>query len=153
MPIQYIDNGSTQGYQVRVGPRHACLTKFFAVRKSGGRRKAKARARAAELELQELALPVSRRDGARRVAPANNTSGVVGIRPRQVLFSERPCLYFVASWSIRGKPFSTSFSAQRHGKIGALSMAMARREQATGTTYDLTPRQAFNRMKHLLDSA
>ncbi|MBC8055519.1 MAG: hypothetical protein H7Y61_02945 [Rhizobiales bacterium] len=152
MSIQHISHGSTQGYQVRVGPRHASLTKFFAVRKYGGMRKALARARAAEVELQKLAVPTTPREGARLVAQVNNTSGVVGIRPRYVLFSEHPYLYFVASWSDNGKARSTGYSAERHGKLGALTMAMERREKATGVKYDLTPKQALNRMKSLLSA-
>ena len=92
-------------------------------------------------------------NGARVVAQANNTSGVIGIRPRYVLFSAHPYLYFVASWSVDGKARSTSFSSERHGKMVALKMAMDRREKATGVKYDLTPRQALNRMKHLLSAA
>lgn len=152
MPIQHISHGSTQGYQVRVGPRHASLTKFFAVRKYGGVRKALAKAREAEIELVKLAPPATPRSGARVVAQANNTSGVIGIRPRYVMFSEHPYLYFVASWSVDGKAQTTSFSAERHGKLTALTMAMARREKATGTRYELTPRQALNRMQHLLSA-
>jgi len=152
MSIQHISHGSTQGYQVRVGPRHASLTKFFAVRKYGGVRKALAQARAAEVELQKIAAPTSSRKGARVVTQANNTSGVIGIRPRYVMFSEHPYLYFVASWSVNGKARSTSFSAERHGKIAALKMAMDRREKATGVKYDLTPKQALNKMKHLLSA-
>ena len=152
MSIQPINNGSTQGYQVRVGPRNASLTKFFAVRKYGGARKALAQARAAEIELKKIAPPVTSRSGARVVAQANNTSGVIGIRPRYVLFSEYPYLYFVASWSVNGKARSTSYSAERHGKLAALKMAMERREKATGLKYDLTPKRAFNRMKHLLSA-
>jgi hypothetical protein len=150
MSIQQINHGSTQGYQVRVGPRHASMTKFFAVRKYGGARKALAQARAAEIELRKIAPPTGSRKGARVVAQANNTSGVIGIRPRYVMFSEHPYLYFVASWSVNGKARSTSFSAERHGKLGALKMAMERRAKATGVVYDLTVKQALNRMKHLL---
>lgn len=153
MPIQQINHGSTQGYQVRVGPRHASMTKFFAVRKYGGVRKALAQARLAEAEFRKIALPTVSRKGARVVKQANNTSGVIGIRPRYVLFSEHPYLYFVASWSINGKAQSTSFSAERHGKLAALKMAMDRREKATGVKYDLTPKQALNRMKHLLSAS
>ncbi len=152
MSIQRIDYGSTQGYQVRVGPRHAALTKFFAVRKYGGARKALAQARIAEAELRKLAPPTAPREGPRVVAQANNTSGLVGIRPRYVMFSEHPYLYFVASWSINGKACSTSFSAERHGKLIALKMAMDKREKATGIKYEVTPRQALNRMKHLLSA-
>lgn len=152
MSIQHISHGSTQGYQVRVGPRHASMTKFFAVRKYGGVRKALAQARAAEIELQKLAPAATPREGARIVAQANNTSGVIGVRPRYVLFSEHPYLYFVASWSVNGKACSTSFSAERHGKLAALKMAMDRREKATGIKYDLTPKRALNRMKHLLSA-
>ena len=152
MSIQHISHGSTQGYQVRVGPRHASMTKFFAVRKYGGMRKALAQARAAEAELQKIAEPTTPRKGARVVAQANNTSGLIGIRPRYVLFSEHPYLYFIASWSVNGTARSTGFSAERHGKLGALKMAMDRREKATGIKYDLTPRQALNRMKHLLSA-
>ena len=153
MSIQPINSGSTQGYQVRVGPRHAALTKFFAVRKYGGARKALARARAAEAELLKIALPTTDRHGARNAAQANNTSGLVGIRPRYVQFSEHPYLYFVASWSVNGKACSTSYSAEKHGKIGALQLAMERRAKATGVRYDVTPRQAWNRMKHLVETA
>lgn len=152
MPIQHISHGSTQGYQVRVGPRHAAMTRFFAIRKYGGARKALAQARAAEAELQKIAPPTSPREGPRSVAQANNTSGLIGIRPRYVHFSEHPYLYFVASWSANGRAASTSFSAERHGKLVALKMAMAKREQATGIRYALTPRQALNRMKHLLSA-
>jgi hypothetical protein len=150
MSIQPINSGSTQGFQVRVGPRHAALTKFFAVRKYGGKRKALAQARLAEAELQKIAPQTQPRKGPRVIAQANNTSGVIGIRPRYVLFSEHPYLYFVASWSVNGKAQSTSFSAERHGKMVALKMAMEKREKATGVKYDLSPRQALNRMKHLL---
>jgi hypothetical protein len=152
MPIQHINHGSTHGYQVRVGPRHAALTRFFAVRKYGGARKALAQARAAETELQKSAPSISPREGPRVVAQANNTSGLIGIRPRYVQFSEHPYLYFVASWSLNGKPRSTSFSAERHGMLGALQMAMERREKATGVKYEMTARQALNRMKHLLSA-
>lgn len=152
MSIQQINYGSTQGYQVRVGPRHASMTKFFAVRKYGGARKALAQARAAEVELQKHAAPITPRKGARIVAQANNTSGLIGIRPRYALFSEHPYLYFIASWSVNGKARSTGYSAERHGKLAALKMAMDRREKATGIKYDLTPKQALNRMKHLLSA-
>ena len=152
MSIQRIESGSTNGYQVRVGPRHAALTKFFAVRKYGGVRKALAEARAAEITLQKRAQPTSPREGARSTAQANNTSGLIGIRPRYVQFSEHPYLYFVASWSVNGKPRSTSFSAERHGKLVALQMAMQRREKGTGMKYEMTARQALNRMKHLLSA-
>jgi len=152
MSIQHISHGSTQGYQVRVGPRHASMTKFFAVRKYGGMRKALAQARAAEAELQKIAPPTTSRKGARVVKQANNTSGVIGVRPRYVMFSDHPYLYFVASWSVNGKARSTSFSAERHGKIAALKMAMDKREKATGVKYDLTPKQALNKMKRLLSA-
>jgi hypothetical protein len=92
MPIQLIDHGSTQGYQVRVGPRNAVLTKFFAVRKHGGPRKALAAARAAEARLAELAQTLAPKRGARREVAANNTSGLVGVRPRCQEFSDRPYL-------------------------------------------------------------
>ena len=152
MPIQHINHGSTVGYQVRVGPRHASMTRFFAVRKYGGARKALAQAKLAEGELSKIAGPTSSRKGARVIAASNNTSGLVGIRPRYVMFSEHPYLYIVASWSNNGKACSTSFSAERHGLIGAVKLAMDRRVKATGVAYDLTPRQALNRMKHLLSA-
>ena len=150
MSIQRINHGSTHGFQVRVGPRHASLTKFFAVRKYGGVRKALAHAKAAEIELRKVAEPTTPRKGARLVAQVNNTSGVIGIRPRYVQFSDHPYLYFVASWSVNGKARSTSFSAERHGKMAALTMAMERREKATGVKYAITAKQAMNKMKHLL---
>ena len=150
MSIQHIDHGSTQGYQVRVGPHRALLTKFFAVRKYGGARKALAHAKAAEVAMKKIAEPVSPRHGARVTAQANNTSGLVGVRPRYELYTEHPYLYFVATWCINGKACSTGYSAEKHGKLGALKMAMDRREKATGVKYEVSPRQAWNRMKHLV---
>lgn len=150
MPIQLIDHGSTQGYQVRVGPRHAVLTKFFAMRKHGGRRKALAAAREAEAELARHTAPARARSGARRETNANNTSGLVGVRPRYLVFSDVPYLYFVVSWSEGGRARSTGYSAERHGLLGALALAMKRREQATGVRIQLSPRQAWARMKHLV---
>lgn len=153
MSIQRIVHGSTNGFQVRVGPRRASLTKFFAVRKHGGVRKALAAARAAEAELRKIALPVAKREGARQVAQVNNTSGLVGVRPRYTLFSETPRLSFVVSWSKRGKAYSTSFSTDKHGMLEALTLAMRKREKATGVLYDISPRTALNRMKHLITGA
>ena len=150
MSIQPIHSGSTHGYQVRVGPRHATQTKFFALRKHGGARKALAQARAAEIAMKLTAEPTSLRTGARSAKPANNTSGVVGIRPRYELYSDHLRLSFVASWSENSKACSTSFSTAKHGLIGALKLAMARREEATGQPCELSARQALNRMKHLI---
>jgi hypothetical protein len=150
MSIQRIEYGSTNGYQVRVGPRHAAITKFFAVRKYGGVRKALAEARAAEVSMQQVALPTSPRVGPRTAAQANNTSGLVGVRPRYEMFGDTPYLYFVASWSKNGKAYSTSFSAEKHGLLEALKLAMEKREKATGLRYDMSPRKALNRMKHLI---
>ena len=150
MSIQRIESGSTNGYQVRVGPRHAALTKFFAVRKYGGVRKALAEARAAEAMLQQTAQPTSPRVGPRKTAQSNNTSGLIGVRPRYTVFGETPYLYFVASWSKNGKAYSTSYSAEKHGLLGSLKLAMEKREKATGLRYDMSPRVALNRMKHLI---
>ncbi len=150
MSIQRIESGSTNGYQVRVGPRHAAITKFFAVRKYGGVRKAFAEAQIAETSLQEQVAPKLSRHGARRAANANNSSGVVGVRPRYVIFAEQPYLYFVASWSIDGKAHSTSFSAEKHGTLVALEMALKRRAKATGVRASHTPGEALALMKHLI---
>jgi hypothetical protein len=150
MSIQRIEYGSTNGYQVRVGPRHAALTKFFAVRKYGGVRKALAEARAAETELQQTAPPAASRAGPRKTAQANNTSGLVGVRPRYTMFGDTPYLAFVVSWSKGGKAYCTSYSAEKHGMLGALKLAMERREKATGVGYDMSPRKALNLMKHLI---
>jgi hypothetical protein len=152
MSIQRIEHGSTNGFQVRVGPRHAALTKFFAVRKYGGIRKALAEARAAESVMREQAPPSAPRTGPRKTRQANNTSGVVGVRPRYTMFAETPYLYFVASWSKGGKAFCTSYSAEKHGMLNALKMAMERREKATGMRYEISPRKAFNLMRHLIDA-
>ena len=153
MSIQAINSGSTQGYQVRVGPRLGGLTKFFAVRKYGGAKKALAQAREAERSLQKLVPPSRSRSGARLTVSANNSSGVVGVRPRYSMFSDIPYLYFVSSWSIDGKSHCTGYSAEKHGLIGALTMAMEKRAKATGVPYEITPRQALNRMKHLITGA
>lgn len=153
MAIQHINHGSTLGYQVRVGPRHSAMTRFFAVRKYGGQRNALAQAKLAEAEFQKISGPGAGRTGARVATGSNNTSGMVGVRPRYVMFSEHPYLYIVASWSAGGKACSTSFSAERHGLLGAIQLAMDKRQKATGLKYEITPRQALNRMKHLLTAS
>ena len=150
MPIQTINSGSSQGYQVRVGPRHATLTKFFASRLHGGDVKALAKARKAERAMQKHAVPVESRSGPRSREPSNNTSGLVGIRPSYVVFSDTTYLYFAVSWSEGGRARCTSFSAEKHGLLVALQMAMDRREKGTGVKSGLTARQAWNRMKHLV---
>ena len=150
MSIQPIHSGSTQGFQVRVGPRHATLTKFFASRLHGGEAKALAKARKAEKALQKQFGPKLERSGPRLLAPSNNTSGLVGIRPSYAVFSDEPYLYFAVSWSEGGRQRCTSYSAQKHGLLGALQMAMDRREKGTGVRSGLTARQAWNRMKHLV---
>jgi hypothetical protein len=66
------------------------------------------------------------------------------------MLSDTPYLYFVASWSKNGKAYSTSYSAEKHGMLGALTLAMQKREKATGVRYNLSPRKALNRMKHLI---
>src|ERR1700709_2157175 len=118
MSIQRIEHGSTNGFQVRVGPRHAALTKFFAVRKYGGVRKALAQARAAGTRMRENAAQPSPRTGPRQIRQVNNTSGLVGVRPRYTMFADTPYLYFVASWSKGGKAFCTSYSAEKHRARG-----------------------------------
>jgi len=150
MSIQRIEYGSTNGYQVRVGPRHAALTKFFAVRKYGGVRKALAEARVAEAAMQQTAPPTSSRSGPRKTAQANNTSGLIGVRPRYTMFGDTPYLSFVVSWSKGGKAHCTSYSAEKHGMLGALQLAMEKREKVTGVRYDVSPRKALSRMKHLI---
>lgn len=146
MAIHFIDYKATQGYQFRVGPRHALLTKFFAVRKHGGKYKALVLARAAEVDAE----PTTSKAGPRLRPAINNASGVVGIRPRYMLHLNQLSLCLVASWCAQGKSRSTSYSAERHRKLEALPLAMACRERGTGMKFEITPRQAFSRMKYLL---
>ena len=73
-----------------MGSLRAALTKFFAVRKYGGLRKALAEARLAEAALQRTAQPITSRIGPGLTAQANNTSGLIGVRPRYTMFGDTP---------------------------------------------------------------
>ena len=157
MPFKVrIDHNYTHGWQVRVGPVGPDqVTSFFADRKHGG---VEAAGRAADAAMGAMAqgAPAERpRHGARSKAQSNNTSGIIGIRPvyRRGKYgkakSKSLYLYMQVSWSEHGTPCCSAFSAHKHGVLGAVEMALTRRQEKTGALLNLTPRQAWNRMRHL----
>lgn len=140
MPVQPIkQDGVVVGFQAR----HANASKYFAVAKHG------------HDSAYELASRTERRlrreiPRAPRGLQANNRSGVAGIR---ALYSntEDPVLYIQASWRRRGKPGSTWFSTEKHGRIGAVELAIAARERGSGKPVGLTPRQVWARIQYSLE--
>lgn len=73
---------------------------------------------------------------------SNNTSGVPGLR----LNKRRGHLVVDVSFYIE-KRYSTSFLVETAGPITAVARAMFYREKAVGAIYEITPRQAWNRLK------
>lgn len=73
---------------------------------------------------------------------SNNTSRVPGLRLRR----RKGALYVEASWYIHTPDpvrAGTSFPAER-APLRAVERAMRRREQETGTLYDMSPRKAWS---------
>lgn len=149
MPIQPINSrGHLVGYQVRVPSAPKTLTKYFAVAKFGGADRALAEAERAERQLKRQAVKVQ------RGLQANNRSLISGIRPlyREHAAGGTPVLHIQASWSRKGRPGSTDFSTEKHGRLGACELAIAARERGCGQALGLSPRQVWNTLQRSLEN-
>jgi len=74
----------------------------------------------------------------------SNSSGVPGLR----LNSRRGRRVIDVTWNAEtGVRCSTSYLLTTAGPLHAVAMAMGRREAATGVPYEISPRQAWERLK------
>ena len=151
MAIQRIDHSSssTHGWEVRVGPHVDKLTKFFADGKWGGRDAANVLAKECEATLLSA---LSKRAKPQPTMLSTNRSGIVGIRPMygRPKGDGVPVLRIQASWKVGDRCGSTSFSTDRHGRLGAVALAISAREKGMGQSVGLTPRQAWARMQPMI---
>lgn len=83
------------------------------------------------------------------IVQRNCRSGVPGIRlrTRRNRYG-REVLELDVQWSVRGRKGSTSYSLA-DGPIAAVERAMQRRQLEVGAVYDLTPRQAWLRIRRV----
>lgn len=73
---------------------------------------------------------------------SNSTSRVPGLR----LNRRRGYLVIDVSWHVGGRRYGTSYLAHRK-PLQATERAMERRQVEVGAEYELTPRQAWARLK------
>ncbi|PTQ89516.1 hypothetical protein [Agitococcus lubricus] len=131
MAIQYIHNKITDemGYQVRVKGR----TRYFSIKKYGGKRKTLKLAKIAEKEiLDEMGLKSSS-EKTMVTSMIRNTSGVLGLQVQWRSFrgSENVYPYITGSWRAKdGKAHIFGYSIEKHGLKGAIQLATAKRKAA-----------------------
>lgn len=130
MAIQEIINAKTgeYGYQVRVKGQ----TRYFSVKKHGGKRSTLKLAREAEKEiLKELGIKSSSERLPNDKLGKRNTSGVLGvhIQWRTNRGSSNVYPYLSGSWKdTDGKPRMFGFSIEKHGLKEAVKLAFAKRK-------------------------
>mgnify|MGYP001570318362 CR=1 FL=1 len=78
----------------------------------------------------------------------NNTSGVPALR----LTKRRGHLVVDVTW-YTDKRYSTSFPVKPWGPIEAVTRAMRKRRLCVGAVYDISPRQAWERLKRTMPDA
>lgn len=131
MSIQRTVRRRAGGFQVRVFRNRKVITRFFAFKKYGGEKNAYKLAVETEERLERL-YPVfpSRKKGDYADRPnRNSTTGVVGVRAFIVNTPKRrPTIQFGTRW-VKG---GIQRSSAAYGILGALSMVLEARENATG---------------------
>lgn len=140
MSVFFVKNGSSVGYQARVGSAGVGQSRFFAVRKYG-KRQASALARQAEAAMREAH---TAKTGPRDRPNANNSSGLVGIGVRTS--GTTGVLFVTVAWREAGRACATSFSTAKLGRVRATELAMRAREVGTGVSYSISARQAWRRL-------
>ncbi len=128
--IVRIDHKNTHGYQVRVPTSPKVLTRFFADRLHGGRRRALNAAkewRDKTFKKHRIALDMARRV---RKTNARNRSGVVGVSMQWVTKGNYQYKYYVATWCPRSnEQRHKMFSAYKYGDERARQLAAQFRKQ------------------------
>lgn len=143
MGIRTIRNGGTViAYQAIGGTGKSGASQYYSIARYGSAvALLMAKHRASELE-----------SGApRRVYKPRwrNASGIPGLSFEYQVFSDGgvPIAYAVATWYKAGRNCASRFSTQKHGMLGAVELAMRRREAGTGQPLGITTRQALGQMK------
>lgn len=132
MAIQEIINQKTSehGYQVRVKGR----TRYFSIKKYGGKRATLKEAKLAEQEiLKEMGLKSSSERLPQENIGKRNTSGVLGIHIQWRVHHQsiNAYAYLSGSWKDKeGNSRMFGYSIDKHGLKGALKMAIAKRKIA-----------------------
>jgi len=138
MAIQEIINSKTgeYGYQVRVKGQ----SRYFSIKKHGGKRATLKLARAAEQEILDKLGIKSSGERKHDKLTIRNTSGVVGIHLQWRCYNggDNVYPYISGSWKDKeGKQRMFGFSIERHGLKGAIELAFARRKVAKLHTIDI----------------
>lgn len=151
MPIQLIvDKHGWAGYQARFGPWKSTRSAYFSIAKYGID---EARRLAEEAERRYVAEgPPCSKTGPRGCLSSNNASTINGIRLCWETYSSgRSYLSVIATWSRDKRAHATKFSVNKHGAVEAVRLAMREREKGAGMIFDITPRQAWLRLKQAYD--
>lgn len=144
MAIQEIINSKTgeYGYQVRVKGQ----SRYFSIKKHGGKRATLKLAKAAEQEiLDQLGIKSSSERQQSTKPNRRNTSGVSGIHIQWRTYSSGNVYpYISGSWKDKdGKQRMFGFSIERHGLKGALQLAYEKRKIGKLLTIDINEAMAI----------
>jgi len=74
---------------------------------------------------------------AHRPAQMGNAGGIPGLQ--LVATGKTPVLQAVATFTVGGRNVKRAYSTQRHGKVGAVALALAAREAGAGVKLGLSP--------------
>jgi hypothetical protein len=148
MPVQLIhDSRGWSGYQARYGPCKALRTAYFSVDRYGAE------------EAERLANEALRKFSAEIPAverPRQKPNPIEGMRAQYRAHSPHtlPRLHIVAWGPSRdGKVKGTAYSAEKHGVLESVRLAMTWREKATGRSYDMTSREVWHVLRKSLPIA
>jgi len=122
--------GKIVGYQAIVGAGGPGKSAYFGVATYGDAA-AMEKARWYAGHLAEALPP------AHRPAQQGNAGGIPGLQ--LVEAGKRRVLVAVATFSEQGRNARRAYSTQRHGKLGAVTLALAAREAGTGVKLGLSP--------------
>jgi hypothetical protein len=129
-------NGVIAGHQLRINGGGAGLSKFFSAGKYGGPEKAE---RAAKRAARELGLPKPQSRGGSTVGrvPSGSLTKTAGIRFSWTHYESGAVLRVIATWQDKkGVSRHTSYSVQRNGLEGALTLAIKARTSCGAPTPD-----------------
>ena len=138
MAIQEIINTKTgeYGYQVRVKGQ----SRYFSIKKHGGKRATLKLAKAAEKEILDALGIKSSSERTYDKPNIRNTSGVVGIHIQWRTYhgGDNVYPYISGSWKDKeGKQRMFGFSIERNGLKGAIALAFAKRKIGKLHTIDI----------------
>lgn len=144
MSVRTIRNkaGQVVGFQAVAGAgKGSGTTQYFAA--SGGEEKARRMAERASAAMNAA------RPWRGRPALGANAHGLPGLRlvyrPSRRA-EDPPRLCVVATGIRKGQAFGRCYSTDKHGAIGAATLALQAREKLAGVRLGLTPRQVWNRI-------